>query len=225
MIRLFSLLLLNSAIFSCIDYKGKSNGKTVNETIEWSHTWMINTNDSNLPRVLLIGDSHVEAYYPIVADALKMAANCCKFTTSRSLGDPVLIDQLELVFQQYDFDVICFNNGLHGDAYGGEEYGRYIPVVYDLLERHCSKSLVWINTTASRKRENPKEFTAFNAKVIVRNKLVSDFTAKHKIPLIDFNSLSVSHPEYYSEDGIHFNQDGIKAEAGLIAEKVRALLK
>jgi hypothetical protein len=225
MIRTILLLLLSSCIFCKPDCRGQSKGKSVNETIEWSNTWMVNTNDSDLPRILLIGDSHVEAYYRSVADELKPVAYCCKFTTSRSLGDPILIDQLELIFKQFDFDVICFNNGLHGSAYSAEEYGTYLPAVFDLLKKHSRKSLLWINTTASRKSGNSKEFTPFNDQVIIRNKLVSEFTGRHGIPLIDFNSLSLNHPEYYSEDGIHFNQAGIAAEAHLIEEKVREALK
>jgi hypothetical protein len=225
MIRIFLLMLFSSAILSSADCKGQPKGKSVNEDIEWSHTWMINTNDRDLPRVLLIGDSHVEAYYQTVAEELKPVAYCCKFTTSRSLGDPILIDQLELIFKQYEFDVICFNNGLHGSAYSNEEYGSYLPVAYDLLKKHSHKSLIWVNTTASRKGDIPEEFTPFNDKVVIRNKLVGEFTSKNRIPLLNFNSLSLKHPEYYSEDGTHFNQTGIKAEAHLIAEKVREALK
>ncbi|MDP4197723.1 MAG: SGNH/GDSL hydrolase family protein, partial [Bacteroidota bacterium] len=41
-----------------------TEGKIINEDIEWSHTWITGTNKTDLPHVLIIGDSHVEGYYP-----------------------------------------------------------------------------------------------------------------------------------------------------------------
>jgi len=225
MFKFLSIALLCSIFFSCTLFKSEQKGTTVNETIEWSNTWMVNTNDKDLPRILLIGDSHVEAYYQSVAADLKTIAYCCKFTTSKSLGDPILIDQLELIFKQYDFDVICFNNGLHGGAYSEEQYGKFVPVVYDLLKKHCRKEVIWVNTTAARKGDDLKEFTDFNDQVILRNKIISDFTRANEIPLLDSYTISFNHVDFYAEDGIHFNQAGIKSEASMISEKVKQILK
>lgn len=225
MVKGLLLLLLITALISCNVYKSKPLGRTVNETIEWSNTWMVNTNDKDIPRVLLIGDSHVEAYYQKVADGLQSLAYCCKFTSSKSLGDPVLIDQLNLIFKQYDFDVICFNNGLHGGAYSEKQYGKFVPLVYDLLKKHSRKAIIWINTTATRNPEHLDEFTKFNNQVIARNKIVSDFTGAIAIPLLDSYLISASHADYYSKDGVHFNQAGINAEANMIIDKVKTFLK
>jgi len=42
------------------------------ESIEWSHSWMIEKPDtSKLPSILLIGDSHVERYFPVVTKDLE----------------------------------------------------------------------------------------------------------------------------------------------------------
>ena len=107
--------------------------KSVSEDIEWSNMWMVSVNKMDLPKVLIIGDSHVERYYPVVAGKLLDKAYCSKFTTSRSLGDPALIEQLKTIFFSYKFDAICFNNGLHGIEYTDEEYSNYIPLVYKLF--------------------------------------------------------------------------------------------
>ena len=103
---------------------------SISEGTEWSNTWMVATNKHDLPRVLIIGDSHVERYYQPVTNKLNKIAYCSKFTTSRSLGDPALIAQLKALFFSYKFDVITFNNGLHGVEYSDEQYNSYIPVVY-----------------------------------------------------------------------------------------------
>ena len=67
-------------------------------------------------------DSHVKASYSLVAKNLGTKASTSKFTTSRCLGDPFYLDHLELVLKQFRFDVISFNNGLHGRGYSEEQY-------------------------------------------------------------------------------------------------------
>jgi hypothetical protein len=137
---------------------------SISEGTEWSNTWMVSTNKHDLPRVLIVGDSHVERYYQVVAGKLNKKAYCCKFTTSRSLGDPALIAQLKALFFSYQFDVICFNNGLHGTDYAHEQYRKSNPGV----------KLIWVNTTARRVGGNLKEFDQYNSGVISRNKSVEE---------------------------------------------------
>jgi len=210
MFRYLNIILFASILFAYSGSKKEKSNKTINEPIEWTHSWMINTNDTLHPRILIVGDSHVEAYYPFIQDRLQRLANCCKFTTSKSMGDPIFIDQLELIFKQYEFDLICFNNGLHGGGYTTDEYTSYIPVVYALLKKHSKSGVIWVNTTAFRKTGTLDEFSAFNNEVVKRNQRVYDFTKAHKINLIDSYTMSVDHLDYYLNDGIHFNQEGQK---------------
>jgi len=196
------------------------------EGIEWSHTWMVSTNKHDLPRVLIIGDSHVEGYYQGVAEKLGNKVYCCKFTTSRSLGDPALIEQLKALFFSYRFDVICFNNGLHGVAYTDEQYNHYLPVVYRLFKKeNPGLKLIWVNTTARRVGNNLSEFDKYNVAVINRNKAVEEFARLKNIPLIDYYSISVNHPDYYKNDGIHFNITGVEEEANLVATEILKVLE
>ncbi|MBE7077867.1 MAG: hypothetical protein E7377_04095 [Clostridiales bacterium] len=51
------------------DTEGKT--KTLKEDIEWLRIWCEETNDQNLPRVALIGDSITEGYFRFVLNALK----------------------------------------------------------------------------------------------------------------------------------------------------------
>jgi hypothetical protein len=41
------------------------------ESIEWCDIWISHANETNLPRVLLIGDSITRAYYPEVEKRLE----------------------------------------------------------------------------------------------------------------------------------------------------------
>lgn len=224
---IFILLLI-----ACNNSKNESgpekslNQKSFSEDIEWSHMWMVSVNSHDLPKVLIIGDSHVERYYPSVADRLQGKAYCSKFTTSRSLGDPALIEQLKSIFFSYKFDIISFNNGLHGADYTDEQYSSYIPVAYKLFtDSNPDLKLIWVNTTGSRIRDNIVTFDERNQDVINRNKAVESFTHHHNIPMIDLYSVSVSHPEYYENDGIHFNKEGVEEEARCVSNEITKILE
>jgi hypothetical protein len=217
----FAILLTSCNNNNTVTSNEALNNNSISEDIEWSKTWVVSVNKSDLPRVLIIGDSHVERYYPAVAAILQDKVYCSKFTTSRSLGDPALIEQLRSVFFSFKFDVISFNNGLHGLEYTDEQYSLYIPEVYKLFtESNPGMRLIWVNTTGRRVKDNIAAFDDYNQGVITRNKAVENFTKANCIPLIDLYSLSVSHPEYYETDGVHFNKYGVEKEAHCVSDEI-----
>src|ERR1700744_2027415 len=82
------------------------------ENIEWLDVWIPDTNATGLPRILLIGDSITREYDPVVEKSLKGKAYVARLATSKSLGDPLLLDQVALVLREQHFDIIHFNNGM-----------------------------------------------------------------------------------------------------------------
>src|SRR3954470_22791998 len=67
------------------------------ESIEWCDIWISHANETNLPRVLLIGDSIARDYYPEVEKRLAGKAFVRRLTTSRFIADPVLLKETKLV--------------------------------------------------------------------------------------------------------------------------------
>src|ERR1700740_1896287 len=92
------------------------------ESIEWCDIWISHANETNLPRVLLIGDSITRAYYPEVEKHLAGKAYVGRLSSSAFISDPVLARQIEMMLSQYKFDVIHFNNGMHGWQHSEKEY-------------------------------------------------------------------------------------------------------
>src|SRR5580693_9273497 len=84
------------------------------ESIEWCDIWIAHANETNLPRVLLIGDSITRAYYSKVEKNLAGKAYVGRLASSAFISDPVLMKQIEMMLTTYKFDVIHFNNGMHG---------------------------------------------------------------------------------------------------------------
>ena len=60
------------------------------ENTEWTDVWFPNSNDHDLPRVALIGDSITRAYSAAVESNLKGKAYCARIATSKAVGDPAL---------------------------------------------------------------------------------------------------------------------------------------
>src|SRR5258706_8969020 len=121
------------------------------ESIEWCDIWISHANETNLPRVLLIGDSIARDYYPEVEKRLTGKAFVARLATSRFVADPVLLREIELVLNDAKFDVVVFNNGMHGWQHSEAEYRKAFPKFIKTIQaRARSARLIWATTTPLR---------------------------------------------------------------------------
>src|SRR5258707_911246 len=97
------------------------------ESIEWCDIWFSHANETNLPRVLLIGDSIAREYYPEVEKRLAGKAFVGRLATSRFAADPVLLTEIATVLDGTKFDLIQFNNGMHGWQHSEEDDRNAFP--------------------------------------------------------------------------------------------------
>ena len=125
------------------------------ESIEWCDVWISHANETNLPRVLLIGDSITRAYYPEVEKHLADKVYVGRLSSSAFISDPVLLKQIEMVLTQYKFDVIHFNNGMHGWQHSEQEYEAAFPEFLKTIRKFAPKAkLIWANTTPLKASPN-----------------------------------------------------------------------
>jgi len=87
-----------------------SADEPVRERIEWIDIWVTDADKTDLPRVLLVGDSITRGYFGGVEKHLAGKAYCARLTTSKCVSDPTFNDDLKLILNQYKFSVIHFNN-------------------------------------------------------------------------------------------------------------------
>lgn len=218
------------------------------ESIEWCDLWLPHANepDARLPRVLLIGDSITRGYYPAVERRLAGKAQVGRLTTSAFLSDPMLRKEIELVLDAQTFDVIQFNNGMHGWSHPEQEYRDAFPGVLDVIRRHAPNAkLVWANTTPLNDQPNAAAGEPAradegvdrgklmlkadlagrsNARVAARNAIANSFVNPLGIPTVDLNSAMRGHPEYYRGE-VHFNPHGIEVQAEMVAAEIEAVLR
>ncbi|TAM81992.1 MAG: SGNH/GDSL hydrolase family protein [Acidobacteria bacterium] len=196
------------------------------EPIEWIRLWLPNVNKKDLPQVLLIGDSITQAYYEDVSADLKGKAYVGYLTSSLSVGDPMLPQQIALVLKNYRFDVIHFNNGLHGKDYTEMEYARYFPQFVKAIQANArGASLIWTSSTPVREGKDMSELAPFTKRVAARNKIAADYARKEEIRIDDLYAAVLHRPEYYlGVDGTHPNSQGRTAEARDVAASILRVL-
>jgi lysophospholipase L1-like esterase len=195
------------------------------ESIEWCNVWITHGTEHALPRVLLIGDSITQGYYAQVETKLAGKAYVGRLTTSKSLGDPALLDEVATVLKQYRFDVIHFNNGLHGQAYTEPQYARAFPKLIATIRKGAPKAeLIWATSTPVREGED-LHISPRTERVKARNQIALAIVTKERIPVNDLFALVIDHPEYFSRDGVHASPQGVAAEAEVVAKAIQAQLE
>jgi hypothetical protein len=196
------------------------------ESIEWCDIWISHANETNLPRVLLIGDSITRAYYPDVEKRLAGKAYVGRLASSAFVSDPALLMQIKMVLSQYKFDVIHFNNGMHGWQHSEKEYEEALPEYLKIIREGAPNAkLIWANMTPLKVSPASSEnFTiATDDRIAQRNTIAAKFMQDQGIPVEDLNTPMQGHPEYH-EDNVHYNDRGITVQAQLVAADVEKLL-
>jgi hypothetical protein len=198
------------------------------ESIEWCDIWISHANQTNLPRVLLIGDSIARDYYPEVEKRLAGKAFVARLATSRFVADPVLLKEIELVLNGAKFDVIHFNNGMHGWQHSEAEYRKAFPKFIKTIRAHAPRArLIWATTTPLRDGKDVTYDTKAeysDDRIAARNGLAAEVMAAQKIPTVDLNAAVRGHPEFHS-DNVHFNSQGVQILADQVSAEVEKLLQ
>jgi len=194
------------------------------EEIEW--TWEVRPPhpDSDLPNVLLLGDSISRNYFPEVRKNLTGIANIYLMASSTSVGDPRLAHQIAefAATEKVRFRVVHFNNGMHGWAYTEAQYKTafraFLRAVRSLAEK--DGTLIWANTTPvlSDAHDGPT-----NPRVQERNRIAQEISQAASIPTDDQFSLLQKQQDLY-EDSIHFSSAGATIQGDQATAMIRTAL-
>lgn len=191
------------------------------EEIEW--TWEVRPAHPNvkLPNVLLLGDSITRNYFPEVTKNLSGIANVYLMASSTCVGDPRLEPQIAefAAMEGVRFQVVHFNNGMHGWGYSETQYQVAFPGFIRAARTLTTKSgtLIWASTTPVRL---DKEVGPTNARVDERNKIALSLVKSAKIIVDDQHTLMMQHRDLYQDD-VHFNDAGAKIQGDQAAEEIR----
>lgn len=201
------------------------------ERIEWTRYWREEA-DREAKKVLLIGDSIVNGCIREIQKNLPEGYAVTAVVSSKGLNNPYFIKEIALFCEQedYRFEAIYFNNGLHFQGQSPAEYKEnyrkilkelqalmpHVPMVLGL-----STPLTCGDGGDPQKHETPVTLKETNATVIAFNEKVMEIAREQNLPIFDAYSLMVPHPEMKSGDGCHFNNEGIAYLGKAMAEAIK----
>ena len=222
-----SIVSITFVFLLCITTSYGQKQMPVHEAIEWTNVWIPHADKNDLPRVLLIGNSITQGYYPVVEKILDGSAYTARFTTSSSVADPVFFDELKVYLQNYRFAVIQFNNGLHGIGSDSVHYEEGIRKLIKILKKYGNGAkLLAATTTLVMPGFEYWKTDEFNLRLVEeRNRVLRELCTKNDIPVNDLFFLTKDHPEWFSDDKIHYNQTGYDELGKQSAEAINSLLK
>ena len=211
-LRLLCLILLLCSV--CVFAKQD----VPKEWAEWSQIWREGASQTDLPHVLLIGDSIVHGYRDKVQEKLGGKFYVDKLATSRSIDQDYYWKQIDMVINDEDYDIILFNFGLHGFHIGINDYSKGMNRVADILKKTKAKIGFISTTPLAFLNEQYKEL---NNCVLERNAVAKRIAEKNKFEYIDLYNLVYGIENIRAEgDAYHYNSAGVEMQAQFISEKI-----
>lgn len=190
------------------------------EGIEWSITYAYDALDESRPRVLLIGDSICNGYNGAVRDKLAGEVNVSFWASSKCVTDPDYFRELDFMLDARPYDAVCFNNGLHSLTTARAEWDAAYASSVAFIRAKLPETKLAL--TLSTPLKDPA-LTAISASL---NETVLRLSREQNLPVIDlFSSMDPLDRERYWSDTFHFRAEAIDIQAGIIADRVREMLK
>jgi hypothetical protein len=225
--RLHHMMIVLALVLMCasgISPLFAQPSSSIPEEIEW--TWEVRppNPDPNLPNVLLLGDSITRNYFPEVKKDLTGIANVYLMASSTSVGDPRLPRQIAefSTMEHVHFQVVHFNNGMHGWGYTEAQYRAAFPSLLHSVSKlvRSHRELVWATTTPVR---SDASNGATNSRVNERNRIATSLVQAANIMVDDQHALMMQHQDLH-QDSVHFNPKGADLQGDQVAESIKTVL-
>lgn len=194
------------------------------EQFEWIHSWCEETQQNDLPRVLLVGDSITHNYQEKVRELLKGICYVDYVATSYAI-DTKMYNQLVYAFMSDSkYDLIHFNHGLHGIHLSKKSYKSRMNKLLAKVGKEIK--LILATSTIVYGEGNKRLDGAWMKRVRERNVAVQEIAKEKGCAVDDLYTVSASIPkEYRHKDGTHYLSEGYAMLAKTVAECVRKELK
>jgi hypothetical protein len=194
------------------------------EGTEWVTLTIPSADSTNLPRVLLLGDSITSNYYDSVCRHLQGKAYVVRLATSFFVTDPMLLHQVRSVLAAMKFDVIQFNNGIHGMSHTDEEYSHGLVVLLRTIRDAAPEAkLIWASSTPLSESNHLDQPRHDMPRVKERNRIALDLMTKENIPVDDLYALMMPHADLHVPDGAHWTSQGEDLQGAEVADQVSKL--
>ena len=191
------------------------------ERFEWIHSWCDETQNTDLPRVLLVGDSITLGYQEKVRQKLKGVCYVDFISCSYAIDTKIYNDLVYRFAADSEYRLIHFNHGLHGQHMTKR---TYLSKMKKLSEKLGAKSrIVFVTSTVVFAEGNVRLDKVWTKKLKERNDAVKELAALRGDGVDDLYAVSVNIPkEYRNMDGTHYTDEGYEIFASAVAEYIRS---
>ena len=196
----------------------------IRENIEWTNMRWNDAPDNCKARILLIGDSIVVGHESLLHDIVKDEYCIDSFATAKCVSDVDYMKELNYMLSSNDYELVVFNNGLHGFDIEDEAYEENLKeAMIDLNKR--VKKLAWRTSTPIRTKEDLNKFEAEKTpRVLRRNAFAAKVAEELNVPVLDLYTPMSENVDYFSPDAIHYNEEGKAVQAKMLAEFIKGIL-
>jgi len=198
------------------DIMADIEGGRPREAIEWIVSYWYNANEDRLPRVMLIGDSICNGYQEKVRDELAGTAYVSFYAGSKCVTDRSYLRELAYMLEEYEYEVIHFNNGLHSLTTPGlQRWKDGLRAALQLIrEKGRGAKIIWASST-------PVNDPALAGRVEKLNAIALEVMRENNIPVNDlFALMDPLERDTYWVDPYHYNDDGKKMQAIQVANAI-----
>lgn len=194
------------------------------ERFEWIHSWCDETANSDLPRVLLAGDSITCGYQEKVRQLLKGVCYVDYIATSYAVDTKIYNDLIYKFATDSDYALIHFNHGLHGVHLTKRAYRSRIK---KLIKKLGAKAeIILATSTIVYSPGNVRLDNIWTKKLKERNDVVKEIATISDYRVNDLYAVSLSIPiEQRNMDGIHYTESGYDMLATAVSVCIKRTLQ
>ena len=192
----------------------------IKENWEWIHSWCEDTNNTDKPRVLLVGDSITHNYQEMVRENLKDVCYVDYVSTAYSIDTPIYKALVREFIKDSNYALVHFNNGLHGIDIPKRSYRVHIKKVLDYIPKSTKTTLAL--STCVKREGNRRWDTKWMKRVKERNEVMQEIAEERGLQVDDLFSVSMNIPlkDRYV-DGTHYEVSGYKILADAVTEFIK----
>ena len=190
------------------------------EQKEWIHSWCDDTNNHDLPRILLVGDSITYGYQERVRELLAGVCYVDYLSTSYAVDSPMYRKLVELFVADSAYDLLHFNHGLHGWQMSKRTYKSYLKKLLAKITQ--GKRVILANSTVVYRENSKRKHTEYMKQVKVRNQAMQELAEEFGFSFNDLYACSVEIPfDKRRNDGFHYTAEGSEILAQTVALKIK----
>ncbi len=193
------------------------------ERFEWIHSWCDETQQGDLPRVLLVGDSITHGYQAKVREFLRGVCYVDYVATSYAVDTKMYNELIKNFVKDSGYAAVHFNHGLHWKHLSKRSYKSRVKKLLQTFDGQAK--LILATTTKVYQEGNKRLDSSWMKRVKERNAAIYELAEEKGYAIDDLYTVSAEMPKGKRyEDGTHYTADGYEVFATQVAACIKNII-